>query len=388
MSDPDSKPLVFAMREARRADAITMACNAGKQNIAPIDLSGNKRLLIVKMSAIGDVVLASPVASALRRTYPRLRISWAVEEHTLALVNDNPNIDRVVIFPQMSRIGREPGIPQRALRALKVLRSEHYDIVLDLQGLLRSAIVAMLSGAPVRVGLPRRREGAHLILRRIPIPKGCHVVEEYLACASFLGASTSEVSFHVPLSTQALVAVEDLLQKTGVPKDLPIAIINPSTSGSWRSWSIENWRTVARLLAKDLTVLVVGAAAQQPRHAEVARDMNGRVFDLTGRTTLLELIALLSLCSVHLAGDTGSAHIAAALGLPVVGVYGPTNPLRVSPWRQQDWLVYHPGLCGSTCPGWCLRNRSCLRAITPEEVVAKARAALTATLERTPLHSA
>src|ERR1700693_3696605 len=173
MNEPDWQSLVFPMREACRADAVTTAGNAAKK-IGPIDLSGNKHLLIVKMSAIGDVVLASPVASALRRAYPRLRISWAVEEHTLPLVSGNPNIDRVVIFPQMSRVGREAGILQRALRALKVLRSEHYDVVLDLQGLLRSAIVALLSGAPVRVGLPRRREGAHLILRRIPIPKGCH----------------------------------------------------------------------------------------------------------------------------------------------------------------------------------------------------------------------
>jgi heptosyltransferase-1 len=350
--------------------------DASNQSRSQIDLSGSKRLLIVKMSSIGDVVLASPVASALRRTYPSLRISWAVEEHTMPLVSANPCVDRVVMFPRMTKVARRRGALRDTIAAVRALRAEPYDIVLDLQGLLRTAVVSLLSGAPIRIGLPRRREGAHLLLRAIPIPKGCHVVEEYMACARFLGAKESPVAFHVPRSIRAADSVEEMLKLAGVPSSPPLVVLNPSTSADWRIWPVENWRVVAARLAIDAPVVLVGSQSQRVRHARVAAGLNDRIFDLTGRTTLLELIALLDRCSLHIAGDTGSAHIAAALGRPVVGIYGPTNPQRVGPYGQRDRVAYQAGLCGSTCPDWCLRNRRCLRTITSTEVISKAQAAI------------
>ena len=149
------------------------------------------RFLIVKLSSIGDVVHALPVASALRQRFPSARITWAVEEWTAPLVAGHPGVDRVIVFPTMARWPRDIGqwIPQLR-NAVRDLRSETYDVALDLQGLARSAVVTALSQSTFRIARAGQREGAHLVSYGLPLPKRpMHAVEEYLHVAASLGAS-------------------------------------------------------------------------------------------------------------------------------------------------------------------------------------------------------
>jgi len=342
-----------------------------------IALRGNERLLIVKMSSIGDVVHALPAASALRRTYPELRISWLIEEELAALVKGHPGVDRVVAIPSVTR-GRMSARLAALREAVRLVRAEPYDVALELQGLMVSSLIALLAGARVRVGRPRRREGAHLLTRRVPRPEGAHAVEESLACARLLGATPGPVRFALPVAPAAAASVAHKLLALRIPPDAPLVVLNPSASAAWKLWPAANWIVVATELARAANVVLIGSRDQRSRHNQIAVQAGADVHDLTGETSLAELVAILDRCTLHIAGDTGSSHIAAALGRPVVAIYGASDPRRLAPYGQEQFLLSGADLCGRSCPHWCSNAQRCLRSIIPDRVVAQARRAMAA----------
>ncbi|HUI27208.1 MAG TPA: lipopolysaccharide heptosyltransferase II [Candidatus Kryptonia bacterium] len=333
--------------------------------------------LIVKLSSIGDVVHALPVATALRRRYPTIRISWAVEDWVAPLVIGHPAVERVVVFPRMRWSAVRSGWLRSFMRATRELQNESYDVSIDLQGLLKSAVVALLSRARLRIGAAEPREGAGLVSAAVSDRLArVHVVEDYLRCATFLGAAAQPIAFDLPVHIEAQTSIERILHELQIPAHRPLIVINPSSSVTWRTWPIEPWAQVARELTEAGTVVLIGGREQVARHAEVARRADRPIHDLTGRTTLAELVALLDRCTLHVAPDTGSAHIAAALGRPVVSLYGPTAPWRKGPYGCDELVVHHEAACGVGCPRWCVRGRQCLRKVAPEELIARAATAL------------
>jgi heptosyltransferase-1 len=340
-------------------------------------------LLIIKMSSIGDVVHALPVAGALRRRHPHARLTWVAESWTAPLLSGHPAIDRIVTLPPMrwSAVGKAWLLA--ITRAIADLRSEPYDLVLDLQGLFKSGVMAVLSRARQRFTVAGAREGARLLSQPVsPLPGHCHAVDEYLHAAAVLGAAPDPVRFDLNVQAGAAATIHRRLDSLGIGIDLPLVVINPSASVPWKHWPAERWAQVASALAEQCAIVLVGGHEQRRRHGEVYRLATARshaslgIHDLTGTTALTELVALLARCTVHLAPDTGSAHIAAALGRPVIGLYGPTPPWRQGPYGQLDRVVYREGQCGLGCPRFCPRQRRCLAAIRPDEVIAAARAAI------------
>lgn len=360
----------------RGVDIIGTLTRVRPERLAPaIDGSRLRHVLIVKLSSIGDVVNALPVASALKRTYPSIRITWAIEQWTAPLVQGHPAIDRVVVFPTMVRWPDKPRAWWSELRtAVRTLRDESYDVALDLQGLARSAAVAKLSGAPRRIARAGQREGAHLVSDAVPLPgeTTIHVVDEYLCVAQALGAAVGPADFALPVSADARRSVDRLLRDLGTPAGRPLIVINPSASQSWREWPAERWASVASALADAGTVLMIGSASQASAHRAIAERTSRQPIDLTGRTTLAEVIALLERAALHLAGDTGTLHIAVALGTPVVSVNGPTSGARAGPYRHPQSVVEHGGLCGRGCPAYCWKGRRCLKAVSAAEVIDRA----------------
>jgi lipopolysaccharide heptosyltransferase II len=259
--------------------------------------------------------------------------------------------------------------------AVQSLRAESYDAAIDLQSLAKSSLVALLSRAPIRVGHPWQREGARLVSRPIPCRPGAHVVEQYLACAEALGASSAEVTFDLPVQAAARARVSELLSKHGLDGE-KLIVLNPSASKSRKCWPAERWAEVAKSLANAGDLALVGTGAEVRRHDDIARRAGGRVHDLTGQTTLTELVALLERSALHVGHDTGTAQIAAALGIPVVSIFGPTDPRRVAPWGQSHLALKREGLCAATCPRFCPYRRRCLAAVTAEEAVRLARSVL------------
>lgn len=335
------------------------------------------RLLIVKLSSMGDIAQALPVAAALRRRFAALRITWAVEERFAALVSDHPAIDRMVTFPRMTWDGLDRAWLPGLQRALRGVRAERYDLVLDLQGLLKSSLIALSARVPVRLGVSPQREGAALVSRAVPLPAGRrHAVEQYLACAAYLGATPAPVDFGLRVRPSAAASLTRLLAQRGARHDAPLIAVNPTAARPWKEWPEERWLAVVDVLAEQGTIVLVGGAEQRRRHRQLAARARRPPLDLTGATTLAELIALLDRCALHLAVDTGSLHVAAALGRPVVGIYGPTPPWRLGPYGRADFAISGHGACTVGCPRACVRRRRCLSTIAPDDVIERARYAL------------
>jgi len=328
-------------------------------------------VLIIKMSSIGDVVHAMPVASALRGTYPNLRITWLVEDWLAPLLQRHHAVDRLITLPALRLPLTGPAL-LRLRQAIRELRAESYDAAIDLHGLLKSSIVSVLSRAPVRIGTDFQREGAHFFSYGVPsYSPTTNVVEEYLFSAKFLGAKTDQVVFDLKPDGAGLLSVREMLAQRAVPAKLPLVVINPSASVPWKDWAAQRWVAVAQALSDDGRVIVTGIRRHRDRNAAIARAAGA--LDLTGETSLSQLIALLSIASLHLAPDTGSAHIAAALGTPVIGIYGPTVASRSAPYGQVDRTLWGGERCTSSCPRRCPNQLACLDSISADEVVAKAR---------------
>jgi lipopolysaccharide heptosyltransferase I len=339
----------------------------------PVDRSPITRVLIIKMSSLGDVTHALPVAVALKRALPAVRITWTVEESFAALLDGHPDIDRVVVVPDLAWRAKSPGRLSQLRAAVRAIRSEPYDVVLDLQGLAKSASLAWLSRGRVRLARAKQREGAHLVSRAVAVPSGSHAVDEYLELARFVGAAIRPVEFHLSPQPDAVRSISRLLLEFGIGRESPLIVINPSASGRWKNWPAERWAAVADPLTECGTVVLIGTGQHCARHAAIHMTARRPLTDLTGRTTLAELVALLDRATLHVTHDTGSAHVAAALGRRVVAVYGPTSVARLAPYGQAGSVISHGHLCGTLCPAYCLHGRRCLTAAAPSEVVAKAR---------------
>lgn len=340
----------------------------------PINGDALRHVLIVKLSSIGDVVHALPVASALKRRYPSLRISWAVESWTAPLVEHHPAIDRLIVFPAMMNWPSRLGVWWPEMRAaLRLLRQETYDAALDLQGLAKSAIITKLSGAPIRLARAGQREGAHLVSAGVPMPRApIHAVEEYLLVARALGADADPPDFGLTAAAEARVSIGRLLAARGVSADRRLIVVNPSAAQSWKHWPGERWSHVIDHLADAGRVIVIGSVSQASAHRAIVERTRHRPVDLTGQTTLAEVIALLERAALHLAPDTGTVHMAVALGTPVVAIYGPTSRVRVGPYGRPESAIAHDDLCSRSCPALCPHQRRCLDAVTVDEVIRRA----------------
>ncbi|MEA2625843.1 MAG: heptosyltransferase [Candidatus Binatota bacterium] len=352
--------------------------------------TGVERVLIVRLSSLGDVVHGLPVAVALRRRFPRVRITWAVEDWAAALVEGHPAVDRVIRFPPMrrARLPRDLRSWVAAFRgAARELREEPYDVSLDLQGLFKSALIAALCRAPLRLGIAGQREGAGLVSVAPPEPDpGRHVVRQNLALAELLGAPADPIRFDVPIDAAAARSISSRLDAAGLARS-PFAVLHPSSANRWKTWPPERWSRVAAALADDLPVIVIGGKESRALQGAIARAAGPRVLDWTGETTLAEVVALLDRSTVHVAPDTGTLHVAAALGRPVAGLYGPTRARRLGPFGQEESVVEHGERCVTGCPRRC-RRRRCLEAASPEQLTGVARQALarggSRTRERAP----
>lgn len=316
-----------------------------------VDMSLVQRVLMVRLSAIGDVVHTMPVAAALKRSFPHIRLVWAVEDRCEELVACNPYVDEVFALPRHAWRARRLSLRTwlSGVARLRELRQRRFDVALDLQGLLKSAVVAYASGARVRLGYHWQREGARFLVKAVPPPKGgLHVVEQYLDVVRYLGGETEPVDFGLCIPERAMTAAREHLQQAGVAG--PYAVVNPSAGHPAKRWPPERFAAVCqKLQAEGVSPVLVGHSSDAPIVGQIQAACPVPIADMVGRTTLIELAALIRDARVHVAGDTGSIHMAAALGVPLVALYAATDPQRSGPYGQLDWVVsaYRPGGGGS-----------------------------------------
>ncbi len=299
-----------------------------------------QRFLIVRLSSIGDIVHALPAAAALAESFPQAQVDWVVEKRHKLLLDGNPHLHRILELDTLGWRGHltssatwhEIGI------GVSDLRRTLYDAALDFQGLWKSAVVAWLSRARERIGFAERwlREPSAAVLytQRVSPPERVHVVEENLALIERLGVRAQRWQFPLPWNDKDDAYVDGQLTTLDSGNFI---IMNPG--GGWRSkcWAPENYAALIRELAgiRHEQVLLTGSPSEEP--------MIGGILQSPGvqraryiPTTLVQFIALARRARLFIGGDTGPLHLAAAVGAPIVGIYGPTDPVRNGPFAADD----------------------------------------------------
>jgi lipopolysaccharide heptosyltransferase I len=299
-------------------------------------LDDARRILLVKPSALGDVVHALPVVATLKRRYPHVSLDWLIEEEAAPLVQGHPAIASFVVSGRRRwhRQLRSPADVPATLREIRAFVSEvrrrRYDAVLDLQGLFKSALYVVVAGAPLRVGLADGREGAPWVLtHRVPVPpQPVHAVERYLALAAAVDACEAVREFTIPLGADDVEAAQQLLADLPCPR----VVLHPAARWPTKLWEVDRWRAVAASLAADgAGVVLTGGPTDAPITSAICEGLHPMPRSLAGRLSLKQLAAVLGSADLMITVDSGPMHIAGALGTPVVALFGPTDPARTGP---------------------------------------------------------
>jgi heptosyltransferase I len=367
------------------------------------------RILLIKPSALGDVVHTIPVLVKLRARYPRARIDWLITPENAEIVRSHPALSNVVLFARRDFSKR--GYRWRALVAffdlLKRIRRAKYDLVVDMHGQVRSAFFSLISGARVRIGFDRpikrgltvsaehdlrnipnhgwrgAREGSWIAYtHRIPIPTlDVHAIDRYLWVGELLGFDEDPPDLTIHLSADTICNMERLLEEHGVPASKPLVVLVPGTIWETKHWTIDGFAGTARQFLQDgFAVALVGTKRDQQRCRQIAAAAPGAC-NLSDKTTPAELAALIQRAEVAVTNDSGSMHVAASLGKPMVSVFGPTNPVHIGPYQRPESVVRMDLPC-SPCNyrrlSQCPFDHACMKQVTSAMVVERARKILAA----------
>jgi len=357
-----------------------------------------QRILLIKLSAVGDVVQTFPVLNKLRRRYPAARLDWLVTPAIGELLAHNPAISNVIEFNRDEWSAPWRSTPYLgAAKLIAMLRATQYDLVLDLQGQFRSAAFAFASGAPVRIGFDRPRAAAwQTLARKIPdearkhawqgaregswlaythhiaVPSlDVHPVERYLGIAPMLGLDDAAPDFSFPIPQEASTRIDGLLDYYEFGKAKLIAMA-PGTNWETKQWRSAAFAEVARdFLQKGCAVTLIGSDRERAVCEKVAALAPGTV-NLAGETTLGELAALIRRATVCVTNDSGPMHLAVALDRPVVSIFGPTDPVWAGPYRR-DGAVLRADLPCSPCYlrqlSRCTHGHACMQEVSAAAVI-------------------
>jgi heptosyltransferase-1 len=334
-----------------------------------------RRILIIRPSAIGDVVMASPVLAVLRRHCPDSHLGWLVEPHIGELLKTNPALDQVIVWPksawrQLWRAGRWWQLLRELCMFARTLRRQQFDVALDLQGLLRSRLLAWLSGAPVRIGFVSKEPGGFLLTRRVS--RGVdspRMGSEYRHLMGELGFDPEP--FHPCLEVGAAeqATAARALQAAGVSGRY--AVFAPFTTRPQKHWDAGRWSELAERFAErfNLPAVILGGPADRDAADRLCAAAAGRAVSLAGTLSLVESMAVIRTCDLLVGVDTGLTHMGPAFDRPTVALFGATCPYRETS-RANTTVLYHRHPCSPcrrapTCDG----RFPCMLAISVDEVV-------------------
>lgn len=293
-------------------------------------------LCILRLSAIGDVTHVLPAIRTVQQGWPGTRLTWIIGKTEAALVGDIPGIEFIIF--EKSR-GWAAYLDLR-----RKLQGRRFDALLNMQVSLRAGLISLLVKAPIKLGydLARSKNGHRFFnTHRIEASPRQHVLDSFLAFPRALGLTETVLEWDIPIPEAAQLKAEEWLQT-----DLPVLAINPCSSlraRNWRNWDVQSYARVIQYVARHYgmrTVLTGGPAAQEKGFAEdIVRESGVEVLNLVGHTSLKELLAVLRCAKIVIAPDTGPAHMANAVGTPVIGLYASSNPERTGPYLHRHLTV-------------------------------------------------
>ena len=336
------------------------------------------KILILKPSSLGDVVQALPVLRLLKRHLPASEIFWWIDSNLAPLLEGDPDLAGVVRFER--RRWASPRHWPEMFRSLRWLRAQNFDWVIDLQCLARSGVFAWLASGKFLIGLDEVREGARgfydLAVRRASFHT--HAVDWYLAVLPHLGVPVHGNFQWLPERPQIAAEMKRKWPGKTERRTPDWIAIQPGARWANKRWPVKYFTVLIRLLAAKFSGVrfaILGGEEDQPLGEIVSRADPERCLNLCGQTSLPEMVEWVRLCDLMITNDTGPMHVAAALGKPLVALFGPTEPRRTGPYRQLDDVLRIDLPCSPCLKSHCAYSKpnECLNALSPAAVFEFAR---------------
>ena len=315
-------------------------------------LKNVKKILVITLTNIGDVVLTTPVIGILKREFPDARLSVMLGPRARGLLEGAPGIDLIVYDKR--------GSAKQKSRLLFRLRRQRYDLVVD----LRNTIFPLLIGARYKTGL----------FSRVP-PDIVHMKERHLYKLSSLGMSVEEAPFFIWITEDDFSRARKLINSSRLDRGNKLVAISPGARSNLKRWLANGFAEIADGLIEEerVEIIMLGDSEDKPLIRKIIQTMRHKPIDLSGRTSLREAAALLKKCALHITNDSAPMHIGAALNVPTLAIFGPTDWHKYGPAGNQD-VILHSTLDCSPCErAECRYNHECMKSVFPEQVYRAAR---------------
>lgn len=339
-------------------------------------MNKNQRILIIKLSAAGDIAQSLPIIHALRKKFPGAYIAWAVQAGNSELLSNNPDLDEVFIFPKKRGFSLKNTIEYFSV--IKKIKEKNFDIAIDLQELFKSGIITMLSGAERRIAHAGTREFAHIFINeKLPAHDNFDsaklILERYLEPAVYLGASVDEIQFTLPPADEETKKYTDGLLKSLHPEK-ELVIFTPATIWESKHWIEEYWAELLDKLEPKFNIVFTGTEGDKKLIERIiSKAGTANCLSLTGKTNIPQLIELISRAKFMIAPDTGPAHIANATQIPsIIMLFGSTGFKRTPPYGEKHTALSTELPCQPCFKRKCPRKENrmeCMKLLTPDKVL-------------------
>ena len=293
---------------------------------------------------MGDIVLALPALTALHKSLPDANITWLIRPEFAPLLENHPHLNDVIIFDRklLGKAWFHPHAFASLISLIRRLRRSKFDAVIDLQGLFRTASLAWLTGCKKRFGIAKARELAHFFYtHKVTQDEQCiHLVDYYLKIIQSITASETQAQFVFPQDSSAVNSMASLLNSHGIKPD-NYAVLVPGSARSDKCWPTQRFAVLADKISSQfhLSIVATGTASEKDTIENLKDLVNVPITNFADQTSLSQLIALLKAAKLVVTNDTGPGHIAAALGVPLVMIFGRSNPARVAPYARPQCVV-------------------------------------------------
>ena len=332
-----------------------------------------KNILVVKLSAIGDVIHALPVSYAIKETFPDSKLTWVVEPPAYDLLKINPCVDKIIIF-RKKEFKTLKGLARNFFPFRKEIQAENYDAILDLQGLFKSAAIAFFAQSNIKLGICNMRELSDKISKPVigEHAKG-HIVERYLDTARAIGCRVDKVVFPLEIPPdESLKAIEIMIQNN-LYENNPYAVFAVGANWNNKRWRKDYFAELGDwFYSVGVTPVIIGGGAlDEERAADIISQMKTPPINLVGKTNLIQLAYVIKKSRLVIGGDTGPVHLAAGLGVRTLMLMGPTDANRNGPYGQIENAIEVDRDCKGCWKRACRKNEDCLEKISVQLVQEK-----------------